>query len=100
VSKLVRDKLPGVDPTMNVYAAPERERAEWLLAKLQEEVEELWTPEDREHLIEELGDVWEAFKGFLQASNVAMTEVVEAAREKKMLKGGFDKLLIWDESGA
>lgn len=96
--KLVRDKLPEIDLTMKVHIAHESERAEWLLSKLEEEVGEISYAENREQLTEELGDVWEAFKGLVHACDIDMAEVMKVARHKKKLKGGFDKLVIWDES--
>lgn len=95
--KLVRDKLPELDPSMAVTPAPENERAEWLLSKLEEEVQEIYTVETREELTEELGDVWEAFKSLVSALGLNIAEVIEAARKKKRVKGGFDKLLLWDD---
>lgn len=96
VSKLVRDKLPELDPGMVVTPAPESERAEWLKAKLIEEAVEVdcASPED---LLEELGDVWEVFKSIVLESSFDMSQVLEAARQKRAERGGFDKLLLWDD---
>ena len=95
--KLVRDKLPEIDPTMKVHLAHESERAEWLLAKLDEEVQEVFLAETDAELLEELADVWEAFRSLVYACDTDVARVLKVARDKRKLKGGFDKLVIWDD---
>lgn len=95
--KLVRDRLPEIDPSMKVSTASEKERVAWLVAKLIEEAIEVSETESRSAAREELGDVWEVFKALVNAFDLEMGAVLAEARSKRRLKGAFDKLLIWND---
>jgi predicted house-cleaning noncanonical NTP pyrophosphatase (MazG superfamily) len=91
--KLVRDRIAelieaaGGAPTTRRLEASERLPA--LLAKLQEESDELREASTAAHRAEELADVFEVLLGIAQELELPWAEVEVLAADKRAARGGF-----------
>lgn len=98
--KLVRDRIPEIieaaGKTAAVRVLDETELAPALTAKLAEEAEELRHagPDDR---LEELADIHEVVTALTEALGFSTEQVQEAARRKRVERGGFRHRLWLDE---
>lgn len=92
MGKLVRDRIPeiiegsGRTPEVRVLSADEYAAA--LLAKLQEEVDELVaaSPEDQ---LEEAGDVYEVLLAIAAELGHSEADLHREARQKRQARGAF-----------
>lgn len=100
--KLVRDKIPEVieknGETAITRILDDNEYRRELLWKLQEEVNEVMNSTSKEQLIEELADVLEVLKSIAKLENKTMADVMEAAQQKKLVKGGFEKRIYLEKT--
>jgi predicted house-cleaning noncanonical NTP pyrophosphatase (MazG superfamily) len=98
--KLIRDKIPMIMQKANVNfearIADNDEYKEFLIKKMNEEIEELMT--DRN--VEEAADVYEVFLSLIKVWGIELHDVVEAADAKREERGSFDErvLLIKSET--
>lgn len=99
MGKLVRDRIPDIIKTSGrtpvVRVLSEEEYAAALLAKLQEEVDELVAapPEQR---LEEAGDVYEVLLAIAAELGHGEADLHREARHKRETRGGFIQR-IWLE---
>ena len=98
--KLVRDQIPQIieaDGKMaKVRVLGESELVPALTAKLAEEAEELRRAEPGDRL-EELADIYEVLMTLTATFGYSDDEVKEAARHKRVERGGFERGLWLDE---
>lgn len=90
--KLIRNKLaltPSPDNRLVLIVGLQTQRA-LILDKLLEEAHEVWSADSRESVVEELGDLMEAFYQLLKLHDISMDEVVKARLYKKETRGSFD----------
>ena len=99
MGKLVRDRIPeiisaeGGAPAVRVLDAEQYRLA--LLDKLVEEAEEA-RASDCEHLLEELGDVYEVVLAALEFHGWSLIDLTSASARKTEERGGF-RSRIWLE---
>lgn len=94
MQKLIRDRIPelmvaaGLVPSIRVLRSDER--MSWLLTKLHEEASEL----ARTPNLEECADVFEVVTVIAQELGYSVEALIQAASEKRRVKGGFCKGLL------
>ena len=93
-NKLVRDKIIEIIEADNKDAGYRivsgEEYKEYLIVKLQEEVNEF----KEEQNIEELADILEVIEGLLDILRIDWDELFEIKQKKKEDRGGFKKGII------
>ena len=92
MKKLVRDKIPELYD-LKVYVADDDEFWKRLLEKLQEEVDEFKSSEEKEELV----DVLEVVYAISESKGVSIEELEELRKSKLEKKGGFKKKFIWEK---
>ena len=92
MKKLVRDKIPELYD-LKVYVADDDEFWKRLLEKLQEEVDEFKSSEEKEELV----DVLEVVYAISESKGVSIEELEKLRKSKLEKKGGFKKKLIWEK---
>lgn len=100
IDKLIRDKLPEI---MRKYDAKVFERVmekdEYITKlkdKLFEEVQEVNEASSKKDICEELGDLLEVIKSVARINDIEFEDVLQAAEDKKVQKGGFEKRIYVD----
>ena len=91
LNKLVRDKIPEKIAERCEHADYDvlddvRYREE-LIKKMHEETEEF----DKDNTVEELADMYEVFCALVAQSGHSMSDVLQAAEQKKEKNGAFEK---------
>lgn len=94
MKKLVRDKIPGLVSNLSKVeiCKSNNEKVLYLTRKLLEESAELGSAvlsDDREHIIEELADVYEVLDALLVDLNISKASVLETQADKLEARGGF-----------
>jgi predicted house-cleaning noncanonical NTP pyrophosphatase (MazG superfamily) len=96
-SKLVRDKIPQIilaQKRQPIYhVATEKEYGEYLMKKLQEEVNEFFEAENKE----ELADVMEVIYAICQHKQFDLSDIEKVRMKKKEERGAFNDRLILDQ---
>jgi predicted house-cleaning noncanonical NTP pyrophosphatase (MazG superfamily) len=97
--KLVRDKIPeiiekdtGQKPETRTLEGEEFQK--YLLKKMVEESAELRNVKDKEHLAEELADIFEIIDELLSANQLKLEEIREIQKQKAERRGGFKKRIL------
>lgn len=89
MEKLVRDRIPEImhrsGHLAKVRKAAKEERLQWLLRKLFEETIELKESTN----LEECADVFEVLKTICEELGYSIDELVKAAKNKMIERGGF-----------
>ncbi|MCT0023764.1 nucleoside triphosphate pyrophosphohydrolase [Weissella confusa] len=93
MSKLVRDNIPNFVPTGKFKQLSGKEIKIAIKVKLAEEVREIQEASTKEHLIEELADLYELLKTYVNQQDVTWDEFEESVKKKKKERGGFSKSL-------
>jgi predicted house-cleaning noncanonical NTP pyrophosphatase (MazG superfamily) len=93
--KLVRDKIPDLirqsGRKVNVRHLSGEELTTALAAKLAEEAQEVANAVgNRQALVEELADVTEVISALTALLAIDRQEILEAARQKASVRGGFE----------
>mgnify|MGYP003949591499 FL=1 len=92
--KLVRNRIPEIIGAAGGQATTRRldqaERLPALLAKLQEESDELRTAAFPAEQREELADVLEVLKGIASELSLPWADIESAAAQKRAERGGFE----------
>lgn len=93
MKKLVRDKIPefAKDAVYRHLTHSEIEPA--LKKKLIEETGEVVNATSETNLIEELGDVYEVLRAYLEFKGVNQEEFLKIVGQKRAEKGGFTKFI-------
>ena len=97
-NKLVRDKIPeiisknGSNPTIKVLNGEEYKIA--LFEKLTEECAEVISAENKEHLTEELADLFEVIHSIIKNQDITFEEIEKVRLSKKEKRGGFDEKIF------
>ena len=97
-NKLIRDKIPeiieadGYIPIIRVLN--DKEFKEELEKKLYEEYQEVLNAHTKEERIEELADMIEIISYLAQTEGKTLEDVIEASKQKKLKRGGFDKKIF------
>lgn len=97
-NKLVRDKIPeiinknGGHPDIKILNNEEYRIA--LFEKLTEECAEVISAENKEHLTEELVDLFEVIHSILKNQDITFEEIEKVRLSKKEKRGGFDKKIF------
>lgn len=97
-NKLVRDKIPdiikseGLDP--DFVRLKKVEYKDSLIAKLKEEVDELYKSNSKKERVEELSDIQEVLTAIYKVFGIECSEVTKLAREKRKKKGSFEKQIF------
>ncbi|MFZ2193191.1 MAG: nucleoside triphosphate pyrophosphohydrolase [Candidatus Moraniibacteriota bacterium] len=98
--KLVRDKISEIveqitGKKVKTEILEEDEKFfKFLLKKVVEEASELAETKDREHLVEEMGDVMELLDTILEFSGLDWETVRKVQKEKADKRGGFKKRIL------
>jgi predicted house-cleaning noncanonical NTP pyrophosphatase (MazG superfamily) len=97
--KLVRDNIPeiiekdtGQKPETRTLEGEEFQK--YLLKKMVEESTELRGAKDKEHLAEELADMFEIIDELLTVSDLKPEEIREIQKQKAEKRGGFRKRIL------
>lgn len=93
MSKLVRDNIPNFVPMGKFKQLSVKEIEMAIKVKLAEEVREIQEANTKEHLIEELADLYELLKTYVNQQDVTWDEFEESVKKKKKERGGFSKSL-------
>ncbi len=100
VKKLVRDNITSILAAQGVQAfnktLNDQEYKIALNNKLFEEAEEVLSAESKEELCQELGDVIEVIKAIGKVNNISFEDILKAAKEKHLLRGGFENKIYND----
>lgn len=100
--KLVRDLVPAHIRANGEEALTKKLSAaafkKEIVAKLQEEVQEVAAAKTRSALIDELADVQEVLTALYGAHRIECSEVTNAARKKRKQRGAFSKKLFLIET--
>ncbi|MGF1485657.1 MAG: nucleotide pyrophosphohydrolase [Prochloraceae cyanobacterium] len=102
-NKLVRDNIPEIiEREEKKYKCKILSQSEFIAAlksKIIEEAQEIAASSDREELIQEVADLYEAVDTLLSAKQIEREKIIKAKQEKQKAKGGFQKRikLIWTE---
>jgi predicted house-cleaning noncanonical NTP pyrophosphatase (MazG superfamily) len=93
--KLVRDFIPRIieenGKSCKYYIADNKEYKERLFEKMYEELEEFIESPS----VEEAGDMYEVFMAILQLHKLDFVDMINAAHDKKINRGGFsDKIIL------
>lgn len=97
-NKLVRDKIPeiisknGSNPTIKVLNGEEYKIA--IFEKLKEECAEVISAENKEHLTEELADLFEVIHSIIKNQDITFEEIEKVRLSKKEKRGGFDEKIF------
>lgn len=97
-NKLVRDKIPeiisknGGNPTIKVLNGEEYKIA--IFEKLKEECAEVISAENKEHLTEELADLFEVIHSIIKNQDITFEEIEKVRLSKKEKRGGFDEKIF------
>ncbi|MDR3208616.1 MAG: nucleoside triphosphate pyrophosphohydrolase [Rickettsiales bacterium] len=102
MEKLVRDKLPeivcakGEDYPTRV-AESDTEYADFLRAKLGEEIDEFYSASGAACKIEEIADIMEVIRAIRKFYGIDEKDVELVRAEKFLSRGGFEKRIIWKD---
>jgi len=102
-NKLVRDNIPEIiDREGKKYKCKILSQSDFIAAlksKIIEEAKEIAAASNREELIQEVADLYEAIDTLLSAKQIEPEQIIKAKQEKQKAKGGFQKRikLIWTE---
>ena len=93
-NKLVRDNIPNIialngEESITRVLDDEEYKVE-LYKKLLEETNEVISSKDSNETIEELADVLEILSAIAKLNGKMLDDVVEAAKQKKLKRGGFE----------
>lgn len=95
--KLVRDRIPELFPDAGEYGKGRPEHLDRLLmAKVVEEVAEVFGADSAESLTEEIADVIEALVAFAFHVGVTEEEIDKVRRLKRYQRGGFEEGWIFE----
>ncbi|MGV0715877.1 nucleoside triphosphate pyrophosphohydrolase [Mycolicibacterium sp. XJ662] len=103
MGKLVRDKIPdiirqsGRTPLVTTLSADSYRAA--LMDKLREEVAELAAATTNRAVLEEGADVLEVLTAIVVEHGADLDSLIEAARQKRAERGGFDDRLWLEDCG-
>lgn len=96
-NKLVRDKIPEIikksGKDFKISVADEKQKTEFLEAKLKEEVNEYL--EDKN--LEELADVMEVLFGLADSLGFSEEDLINCRNKKRDKRGGFKEGIILEE---
>ncbi|PID84490.1 phosphoribosyl-ATP pyrophosphohydrolase [Candidatus Gracilibacteria bacterium] len=94
-NKLVRDKIPEVLDKKGIKfetrVLSKKEKLEFLLEKLKEEVGELLEAKMREERVGEFADIFEVLYALAEENNISLTEIEQMRIHKKQERGGFEE---------
>lgn len=101
-NKLVRDNIPDIiknngDEAVTRTLEREEYRTE-LNKKLLEEVNEVLDAGNNEETLEELADVLEIIKSIAELNNNKLDDVINAAEQKRIKRGGFEKRIFLEKT--
>lgn len=96
VNKLIRDNIPDIlsqdaGYKIDMHHMDDAEFIKCLKDKLIEEAQEVKETQSKNDFVEEMGDVLEVFYALCQSNNVTLDEVEQVRKQKRVVKGGFDK---------
>lgn len=97
--KLVRDNIPDIiekdrGQKPETRTLEDEEFQKYLLKKMVEEATELRGAKDKEHLAEELADIFEIIDELLVANDLKPEEIREIQKQKAEKRGGFKKRIL------
>ncbi len=97
-NKLIRDNIPLILQQKNIIAkthiADEKEYAQKLLEKLDEEVKEY----TKDQTINEMADIFEVISAILEQQKWTIEQVIDVQQKKREEKGAFTKKIILEET--
>ncbi len=96
--KLVRDRIPEIIEASGKQCSTHRvsnsaEKTEYLVKKIEEELEEYQESANKE----ELADLLEAFYSLLEMENLDLDDLERIRIKKKEKRGGFEKGIILEQ---
>lgn len=97
-NKLVRDNIPeiisarGEECTFHIASTSEYEQK--LIEKFAEEVKEF----QEDQSIDEMADIFEVIDAICKLKGIKKEEILKIQEEKRLKRGGFEKMIILDES--
>lgn len=98
MKKLVRDRIPDILTRKRIghkaRAAGPREYRKRLEDKLREEVEEFLSARGRRQKKEELADIFEVCRAYLELIGANPREIERIRRKKLRERGGFSKRIV------
>lgn len=93
--KLIRDRTPDLERGSTRLVRDDVEKELLLRMKLMEEAAEVAAATSEEEFFMELGDLYETMQSLIRLrENRSFQEVIWAAEEKRIRKGGFDKGVV------
>lgn len=98
--KLVRDNIPEIveqrtgKKVKTRILEKDKEYFSFLLHKIEEEANELANTTDKEHLVEEMGDVMELLETILEFSGLDWETIRKVQKEKADKRGDFKKRIL------
>lgn len=101
-NKLVRDNIPYKIESNGEIAVTrilnDNEYEEELYKKLQEECNEVINSETIEEILGELADVLEVITAIAEFNQKSIYDVEEITRDKKLVRGGFEKRIFLEKT--
>ena len=101
-NKLVRDNIPDIIASNGEEAVikvlDDYEYKKELYKKLLEETNEVISSKGSNETIEELADVLEILSAIAKLNGKMLDDVVEAAKQKKLKRGGFEKRIFLEKT--
>lgn len=99
--KLVRNEIPEIikkgGKESVTHIADEKEYAQKLQEKLEEEVHEFLSSDD-EHKIEEIADILEVLYAYCTVKGISREEIERIRKKKAEERGGFQQRIILEET--
>ena len=96
--KLIRDKIPAILKKKKIKFITKKINKNkinyYLKLKLKEEVYEILEANQEQDIINEIADIYEIIEAILKQYKISNKKVINYKKQKKKLKGGFDKKIL------